>query len=280
MTVISDPQISLDELRTLVLEAFKKSPETQYVSLCNSVAQLAVQKGMMSNPQQGIVTTGNSYKLTSHDEDRVREIIWDLIVSRLVTIGINAENPNWPFLKLTEYGRKVVNSSSPSPHDHSGYLNRLREEVPKIDTVILTYLEESLRTFNIHALLSATITLGCASEKALLLLIEAFGNAIQNTKRKEKFEADTRDRLIKRQFDIFVRNLNGIKGNLPYDITEGVDTMLLGIFEMIRNYRNDAGHPSSKTISREQVYANLQVFISYCKKVYELKNYFETNIIS
>ncbi len=53
--------------------------------------------------------------------------------------------------------------------------------------------------------------------------------------------------------------------------------MLLGIFEMIRNYRNDAGHPSGKSISREQVYANLQVFIAYCKKVYQLKDFFERN---
>lgn len=267
----------MDELRSLALEAFKKSPETQYLGLCNLVAELAVQKGLAANPQEGIVTFGASYQLNSHDEDRIREIIWDLIVSRLVTIGINSSNPNWPWLKLTEYGRQVVNSVLPTPHDPSGYLSRLQKEVPKIDNVIFTYLEESLRTYNIGALLSSTITLGCASEKALLILIEAFGNAIQNAKRKQKFEADTRGRLIKRQFDVFVQNLNGIKGNLPGDIIDGVDTMLLGIFEMIRNYRNDAGHPSGKSISREQVYANLQVFIAYCKKVYQLKDFFERN---
>jgi len=174
----------------------------------------------------------------------VREIIWDLIIERIVTIGTNASNPNWPWLKLTEYGKKIVSEVNATPHDPSGYLNRLKKEVPNIDLIIITYLEESLKTYNVGALLSSTITLGCASEKALLILIESFGNAIQDTKRNEKFVGDTRGKVIKRQFDILVQNLNGIKGHLPGDIIDGLDTMLLGIFEMIRNYRNDIGHPT------------------------------------
>ncbi len=44
MTVINNLRLSLDELRSLALEAFKKSPETQYLGLL-IVAELAVQKG-------------------------------------------------------------------------------------------------------------------------------------------------------------------------------------------------------------------------------------------
>jgi len=55
--------------------------------------------------------------------------------------------------------------------------------------VILTYLEESLRTFRIGCLLSSTTTIGCASEKALILLFDAYGDALtgsmQDKYRKE-----------------------------------------------------------------------------------------------
>lgn len=48
---------------------------------------------------------------------------------------------------------------------------------------------------------------------------------------------------------------------------------------MIRNYRNDAGHPTGNQLSKEHAFANLQVFIPYCKKVYELIEYFNNNPI-
>ena len=194
-------------------------------------------------------------------------------------MGIDASHASWPWLKLTEYGKKVCNSLEPTPHDPSGYLGRLKAEISEIDPLILVYLEESLKTYNINALLSSTVTLGCAAEKALLLLIESFANSIQEEKKKNKFLKEIQRRTIKRQFDIFSKKLDGIKGVLPGDVQDDLNTDLLGIFQMIRNYRNDAGHPTGKTISREQVYANLQIFISYCKKVYQLIGYFENNPI-
>jgi len=273
-------ELPLEEIRSLVLETFKnlsQSDITQYLTVCSNVASLAVQKQLVQNPSNGL--TYHVHELSSIDQDKIREIIWDLIIERVITIGGNSSNPNWPWLSLTEYGRHVVNSSNPTPHDPSGYLSRINQEIPNIDPIILRYLEESLRTYNINALLSSTITLGCASEKALLILIDSFASAIQDQHRKTKFIADTEGRFIKRQFEVFTKNYSGIEGNLPGDLTDGVNTVLLGIFEMIRNNRNDVGHPTGISISREQVYANLQVFMPYCKKVYSLKSYFESNPI-
>jgi hypothetical protein len=130
------------------------------------VAKLAVQKKIVQNPKEPGYP-GDFY-LDPEDEDRVREIIWYLIIERIITIGIDSSNPEWPWLKLTDYGNEVVNSTLPVPHDPSGYIRRIKTEVPSLDPIILRYLEESLSTYNIDAILSSTITLGCASEKALL----------------------------------------------------------------------------------------------------------------
>lgn len=276
---VSNLNIPLSELSPMVLEAFKRNTQTQYLTLCNEVASIAVEKGIVSNPRGNANVHGGSFCLNGRDEDRVREIIWNLIVERVVTIGMNNSNPAWPWLSLTEYGFKVVNSAEPIPHDPEGYLKRVKESIPNIDSIILTYLEESLYTYNINALLSSTITLGCASEKALLLLIDSYANAIQDTGRKTKFINDTKGRMIKRQFEEFSKCITNLVGRMPSNISEGLNTVLLGVFEMIRNNRNDVGHPTGKSIPKEYLYANLQVFIPYCQKIYQLIEYFDNNPI-
>jgi hypothetical protein len=75
---------------------------------------------------------------------------------------------------------------------------------------------------------------------------------------------------ISRQFKEFTKALESIKGLLPPEVKEGVETVLLGVFEMIRMNRNDAGHPTGRNMDKEVIYAHLQVFVTYCKKIYQL----------
>lgn len=279
-SIIGNLNLDLNELRSLVLEAMKKEPETQYENVCSNIAEIAVNKKIVSNPRpQNTTVYGGYFVLQKNDKELVREVIWNLIIERVITLGMNSDNPTWPWLKLTAYGKTIVSSKLPVPHDPSGYLKQINIEIPALDKVILIYLKESINTYNINALLSATITLGCASEKALLLLIESYTNAIQGTTRQQKFRQRTEGKMIKRQFDEFTKAIRNIIGNMPNDVSDGIDNILLGIFEMIRNYRNDAGHPTGKIPCKEQIYANLQVFITYCKKVYQLKDYFNNNPI-
>jgi hypothetical protein len=272
-------RISFSEVRSLVLEVFKNSPSTQYINVLNAVAELAVSKGVYQEDQIQIRSYGYSgnHSLQSRDQDKVREIIWNLIVENVVTIGINASNTDWPWLKLTEYGNKIVNTEMPAPHDPSGYLNRLMKDVPSVDEIIITYLTESLRGYNINLVLSSTIMLGCASEKALLLLIDSFIESHTDESRKQTLRDKFNGKMIKRQFEEFTRSLTTIKSNLTKEIEDGLNNVLFGIFEMIRNYRNDAGHPTGKVLDKEQLFANIQVFIPYLKKIYQLIDYFDNN---
>jgi len=270
-------EIPLDELKTLVLESLKINSQTQYVTICSDVAELAVKKKLVPNPLENQVRSRHGFLLDRIDEDRVREVIWDLIIERILTIGIDSANNQWPFLKLTGYGEKVVNSTKPIPHDPAGYIKRINNEIQNIDPIILTYLEECLNTYNINALLSSTITLGCASEKALLLLIESYTNAIKDSQKRKTFKNKTELKTIKRKFEEFSKSLSTIIGNLPREISDEINNVLNGVFEMIRKNRNDAGHPTGKLIHKEELFANIQVFIPYCKKIYQLIDYFSSN---
>lgn len=278
--------ISYEQIRSLVLEALRSA--NQVTGLYGSVAGLAAKRGLTETP---ITPNQNSFgprsaltgfmdgevNLQPKDKARVQSILWDFIIEGIVRPGLNdGLNDKWPFYHITEYGQHILNGSPPSAYDPDGYLSRLKSDIPKIDPIIVTYLTESLRTFRIGCLLSSTVTLGCASEKALLVLIEAVANALPATM-GDSFRKKTESRMIKPQFEEFQRMLTGhLRGKMPKDLQDGLDVELNAIFDIIRNSRNEAGHPSGKVVERERAYANLHVFPTYLKKVYALVQWLET----
>ena len=95
--------------------------------------------------------------------------------------------------------------------------------------------------------------------------------------RKAKFVKDTQGKMIKRQYDEFMKLYHGhLRGLFPGDINED---FVNGVFTMIRNYRNDAGHPTGRIVPIEVVYANIQVFPTYLKKVYSVIEWLSVNSI-
>lgn len=196
------------------------------------------------------------------------------MVERILSIGANGDNATWPHLRVTEYGKRVLSSEEPIPHDPSGYFDRLDKSVPNVDPIIKVYLEESLITFSNNAILSSTITLGCASERAIILLCDSISQWIKNPNEKEKFDKGTANAVIKKKFDAARTAINQSRGELSSELMDGLDTMFTGVFEIIRMHRNDAGHPTGKIISREQAFANLQLFIPYLQKIYSLIGFY------
>jgi hypothetical protein len=121
--------------------------------------------------------------------------------------------------------------------------------------------------------------LGCAAEKAALLLIETFGNAIQNPQHRKKYQDDTQHWMISRKYDALWKRLAPLAGSLPKPLGEDLHTILDRVFDLIRTTRNAAGHPTGKTIERETMHANLLLFPSYCRRVYGLIDHFHANPI-
>ncbi len=82
--------------------------------------------------------------------------------------------------------------------------------------------------------------------------------------------------MIKTQYEEFQKDFKRIAGTLPKELTDNYENILLGVFEMFRNQRNYAGHPTGYTVDKEMLFANLQVFVVYCKRVYSLIEYLKT----
>lgn len=175
---------------------------------------------------------------------------------------------------MTNYGLECLMNDQWLPYDPEGYVKALKEKVPNIDDITLAYIGESIAAYNRRQLLSATLTLGVASENLMLLLIEAYLNWIKDKKRKATFKNKIKDRFIYTQYKEFkLEFVNDIK-NLPKELQGDWETYLDGMFNFIRLNRNRAGHPTGKKLNAKIVYANLQIFSEYTSYIFSLIKHF------
>ncbi len=225
---------------------------------------------------------GEQLTLSLINEERLRVVFWSLIFQGIIVLGErgSTSTSGYPWFFLSEYGKECADKGTVVPHDQGHYLASLKTKIPDLDDTILFYLAESLQAFNYDLLTSAIITLGCASEKAFLILEEKYIQYLNrsNPSQAQKYERDVKGRVLKRKYDEFKKRFHDIKHS--YEHANGTDERLDfidTIFNVIRLNRNDAGHPSGKLVDRAVVYSNLSIFHTYCEAVYKLINFFDTN---
>lgn len=208
-----------------------------------------------------------------------QDILWELMIQGVVAPGLNINNPNLPFFRITEYGRRVVSEGKYLPHDPTGYLDRFREEVTSPDPVVMSYLSESLECFSRGNLLASVVMLGIASERMFLLLCEALLNWLSDSNEKNEFEEIINRNAIKPKMDWVFSKIQNLQQVSPRPLPDNVNIMLGTIFDFIRCQRNNLGHPqdSPPNVSLEDAYVNLRVFPSYCRMANQIIDYFYNN---
>ena len=198
-----------------------------------------------------------------HDEylSVVREVVQELINTGFLYPGTPGDfNSGYPWLSITAHGAEAFMSEDWLPYDPEGYLRALKEKVPEMDDVTFAYIGESISAFNRRHLLSATITLGVASENLMLILIEAYTNWLEDL-RKTKFQKHIEDRRIATQYKEFKKEFTADVKSLPKELQSDWEIYLDGIFNFVRLNRNDAGHPTGKELvlkSSMQIFKFLQ----------------------
>jgi hypothetical protein len=262
--------VEYKNIRPVVLEYLKKRPKGQFNLIGNQSLKLLFEK--------------YEFPLDEKNMEILQQVIHELYIEKIIYLG---DSPNasgagawsWPFYRLTQYGEKVVNNTEYQPYDPSGYLLRLKSEMPSIDEVILRYLEESLNCFRANFLFAAAVMIGCAAEKCMILLIEIFAQSILDSTKREKYEKEIDARMISRKYEAIWKRLEPIASSLPNELGNDLHVILDRIFDLIRTSRNEAGHPTGKKVEQEVVHANLILFPSYCRRVYGLIDYFSKSKI-
>ena len=258
--------IDYQTLRKLVLETVKAKPLTQYSNLMTDVKSSAVT---------------HNISFTENDEMNVNQIICDLIVDRVLTIGSNKSNQQWPHLRLTDFGHSVVDRAVPTYYDPEGYIAILESFTPKVDSVIKQYVLECLNCFKQHLFFAAAVMLGAAAEKAVLLLLESIGKAETDTKSKRNITELLERPSLPKIFSTIQSKLQQLikAKTLPYSVHQGSTEHLLSLVEMIRVQRNDAIHPVAVRVNRTKVFLSIQSLPAALEVIYRLIKWFKKNRI-
>jgi hypothetical protein len=213
-------------------------------------------------------------QLSWADRELVREIFWDLFLQRIITLGSNDSNREFPWFSVSSQGKRILSHQNPYIfHDVSSYTKLILANVPDINKTTELYLQEAMQSFRAGCLLAATVMLGVASEHSFLLLLET---AEANSTFGTHFKNGAKERTVLQKFRKFKAALEQhVLSSLPSDLKEDWEVQFDGILSVIRTFRNDAGHPSGRMMEREQVYVLLQMFIPYCKKLYGMIEFFK-----
>ena len=189
---------------------------------------------------------------------------------------MDASNVGWPFFKLTEHGRKVIQQGAPQPYDPDGFLTHFKRIVPQADATVYSYLEEAVATFNHACPRASAVMLGCASEKLILLLCDAFEKSISDATKKTRYQKDAAAHWsIANKYKVLSDRLDAVvagkKVTVPQEIFETIQAELPAGYELLRRTRNAAGHPEVPTaVEPDTVFMNLRMFIEYARRVYAL----------
>ena len=276
MNSFDQPNYSYEEIRNAAIDILAgrtKINASHYENLKHGVGEVLIYNKIGKYPEQYIDEI-----MSRSNSDIFLEVFWDLFRQGIITLGLNdlKGNREFPWFRVSVHGKRILeNQDVYFYHDVSSYEAIIKQQVTNIDDVTLIYLKEAMQSFYSGCYLASSVMIGVASEYTFLKLLEKIEN---NGTYKPSFKKAFDERNISKKFEAFKNRLKQEIGNnnitLPNNIKENLDTNLDGIMNTIRNFRNDSGHPSGNLISREQCYVNLNLFIPYCKKAYQLIDFF------
>jgi hypothetical protein len=280
---MAEEKMERGQIRSWIYERLRQgksgSLELQLSDLALYVRGKAVTAGILeSRPFEG------NYSIPPSIADLVRETAWELsfqgIIVPGVGIGAGTGEPVFPFFQISEWGKHCLDSGEYLPYDAGQFVDRLAKKIAGIDPVILLYIKQSLGSFRCGAYLSSAVMVGVAAERVLLLLRSAVEASLGSKERQEAFSSDTKGRTIKRVYEETWKkldpNIEAISGALG---KEDITAELSGIFDLIRKTRNDAGHPTGRPVERDEAFALLQLFPTYCGTAYDVIGWLNHNKI-
>jgi len=215
-----------------------------------------------------------------NEQPTPREImsaVWSLVGQGLAYIDYSQPAPeNWK-LFLTDAGLAAAHDEAMNPDNSGDYLERLAAGAPDANPIFLQYAREAVTSYNSRCYLASAVMLGVASEAAFLEMARSFGNWLPKAQRQKFLEIieNPRTNYITK-FVEFRKRIEPLKSDIPDELSDGMSLWLDSILDLLRIYRNEAGHPTRKQLARDDAFINLQMFARYLQKLYALKAFFDS----
>jgi hypothetical protein len=229
--------------------------------------------------ERGAANVSHGERLSDEDALRLKHVIWDLVLERLLTPGTThprSGNDGWPFLSVTDHGRKVLAEQKPVPYDPDNYLANLKKSVPTVDRSVVEYLAEAVGTFRTGNYLASAVMLGAASEMVFNELSIAIPPVMSDVAKRDKLAEKMQKGKMKDRLATILGWCRNNASQLPgaWSGDEQADD-IDKIADLVRRRRNEAGRPEDppRRPTREQMYSYLMLFPEYCKHLYVLKDW-------
>ncbi len=253
-----------NEIKRLLLDHLERNPQTQWTDI-----------------RRDIDNAKKDDPVGALEEKQLLELVHEFISSNILMTGIDASNTGWPWLSVTTHGEELLSQGGPPVYDYDGYMKELTQNVGSLDKVIDKYIRESLRAYQANLLYASMVMLGCASERAIILLIDSYINAIDKEANQKKLKSRITNRNITTAYEEFKKSFDSTKDQIESDdLKNDFDIHVDATFNFIKLLRNSVVHPESMpTITSALVYANLQQFHYYIGTITELIKYFKVNKI-
>lgn len=244
--------------------------------VCGAVRESLTQNGVLETEQDIQFATKFTVKSGAN---RAGIIVYNS--GKIHVEGAESDLKKW----LVELKASIESGSAAPgillPAEIEKFPQTLQDRVPACDGVVLWFFQEALRCYKAGSPSGAAFMLGAASEKAILLLIEAYGNRIANQENREKFFGRVNNRMISVKYDEFKRSYKSAKPH-PTDLplSQDLEQLLDGAFNFYRHTRNQVGHPQIiPDLDKGVILANLGQFIVYVERIYGLMAFFTANDI-
>lgn len=242
------------QLRAAFVEALKRVDpvNTQFAVLTGEITNVALEKGFVD-------TTDYFHRKYW---DGINLLFWEHIISGVLAIGLNKDNPDHPFFRITKFGAKMLEDESILVYDPTGTIDSIKKQIDgEIDPVVREYFGEALICFGRGCLRAATVMVGVAAEKTFYNLADAFLSYLPDSEGKKFKEAVEKKRSVSKIYDEFRKIIETRKRDIQNNI--GRDDILYqmdSMFNMIRIDRNDQGHPKGIKPNKDSVLGNLLLF--------------------
>lgn len=208
----------------------------------------------------------------------IAEVVWTMAGSGLAFIDMSKRPADYWRWRLTRSGRKVAQDERFNPDDPQQYLERLKATIPDLSSVVFLYIDQAINCYVARCYLASAVMLGVASEAAFLEMAHAATSWLPGTtgENLKKVLENPRQNYIDK-FREFRKRIESEKNRLPAELTDNMALNFDAVLDALRIYRNEAGHPTGKIITREDQYISLHMFARYLLKMYQFRNHFIAN---
>jgi len=275
-----DGKVDAHDLEQAILEILKQGKIDFYLG--RGFGGDNTNKGVVENIQE-------KYEgATAPSKARIAEAIWALVNRGLVYIDFTffqgQERSSTECLcekwtvQLTERGCYAVGDTTINPDKPEGFLAEfIRGVTGNVPDVVQMYVKEALKTYNDQSYLACAVMLGVAAEAAFFDMLESICNWLPATEgARLRAAVGKRGTPYSKLHEDFRRRLETHKGDLPPDLEADLDLRINAVLGLIRDYRNDSGHPTGKRMDRATCHVALVQFAYAMQRLFALKDFFDS----